>query len=445
MTKNKIKSEKLNNKGFSLVEILVSIIIIAVVSSAVLASLVNSTRYNAKAKDNQYITGAAQSIMEGVKANNIDNLIAQFDDSDLIPFTVYTNLDPGGSPVTGYSCNYDLTHERNVDDVFEFEIDGIDYQGHIYDSLIKISPYNSTTAVDTPYDGTSYDGQASIDYIENMNGFRDAVFMEPLSSLSEGYYTMIDEIITWLNTMAGSYSVNAHGIMVWQGHYNREVLKADMSGIEITRNTTVDITSLGSNVSKVTVTVDFEAKVTNKAYVDSTGHTQHASRNFTHAFSTEEIFDNSLTASAGSKLENVFLFLYPAYYEPTASYDYPIDHDNYFINNSGSDINVFFVKQRNGTLEVGGSNLLGMCEAQYSPNITCNNHVKLYHNCNENISSTNTVTTPPNIVATFASEIVDGLTETEDQNLVYLVEVNIYNSGDRSEVLYTLTSTTNDK
>jgi hypothetical protein len=233
--------------------------------------------------------------------------------------------------------------------------------------------------------------------------------------------------------------------MVWEGHYNREVLKADMSGIEITRNTTVDITSLGGNVSKVTVTVDFEAKVANKAYVDSTGHTQHASRNFSHAFSTEEIFNNSATASAGSKLENVFLFLYPAYYEPTASYDYPIKNDNYFINNTGSDINVFFVKQRNGTLEVGGSNLLGLCEAQYCPNITCNNHVKLYHNCNENISSTNTVTTPPNIVATFASEIVDGLTETEDQNLVYLVEVNIYNAGDRSEVLYTLTSTTNDK
>ena len=72
------KGRKLNNRGMSLIEILVAIIILAVVTGPLLHSFVTAIKLNSKAKEQQRVITAAQSIMEGFKAYTLEELCMQF-------------------------------------------------------------------------------------------------------------------------------------------------------------------------------------------------------------------------------------------------------------------------------------------------------------------------------------------------------------------------------
>lgn len=81
---------KLNNRGISLVEILVAITILAVAAGALLHAFITSTKINMRAKEQQRVTTAAQSIMEGLKAYTLEDICWQFNniaghDSRFIP------------------------------------------------------------------------------------------------------------------------------------------------------------------------------------------------------------------------------------------------------------------------------------------------------------------------------------------------------------------------
>ena len=62
----------------SLIEILVAIMILTVVTGPLLHSFVTAIKLNAKAKEKQRVTTAAQSIMEGFKAYTLEELCLQF-------------------------------------------------------------------------------------------------------------------------------------------------------------------------------------------------------------------------------------------------------------------------------------------------------------------------------------------------------------------------------
>lgn len=70
------KKGKLNNSGFSLVEVLVAIVILAIISLPVLSTFTNAARINAKARRTENANTAINNIIEEAKDTQLDELIA---------------------------------------------------------------------------------------------------------------------------------------------------------------------------------------------------------------------------------------------------------------------------------------------------------------------------------------------------------------------------------
>lgn len=76
MVKNGRKRE-LNNAGFSLIELLVGITILAIIVGPMLYAFVFSTSMNTKSRRNLYATTVATDIVEGIKANTVQTVAGQ--------------------------------------------------------------------------------------------------------------------------------------------------------------------------------------------------------------------------------------------------------------------------------------------------------------------------------------------------------------------------------
>ncbi|MBR1932035.1 MAG: prepilin-type N-terminal cleavage/methylation domain-containing protein [Lachnospiraceae bacterium] len=73
-----MKQLKDDNSGLSLIEVLVAMIILAIVVTPFLHSFVTTASANTKAKKMHRATTLAQSVMEGLKAERLENISAQF-------------------------------------------------------------------------------------------------------------------------------------------------------------------------------------------------------------------------------------------------------------------------------------------------------------------------------------------------------------------------------
>lgn len=69
-----IRKEKLNNSGFSLVEVLIAIVILAIISLPVLSTFSNAAKINAKARRTENANTAINNIVEEARITSIDNL-----------------------------------------------------------------------------------------------------------------------------------------------------------------------------------------------------------------------------------------------------------------------------------------------------------------------------------------------------------------------------------
>ena len=85
-------SKRINNKGMSLVELLIAVTILAIIVVPLLHSFVSSARINRKAKITQKLTTMGQDVMEGLKAYNVEDLAYEFD----YPTVSSCNAHPSG-------------------------------------------------------------------------------------------------------------------------------------------------------------------------------------------------------------------------------------------------------------------------------------------------------------------------------------------------------------
>ncbi|MCQ2498746.1 MAG: prepilin-type N-terminal cleavage/methylation domain-containing protein [Lachnospiraceae bacterium] len=76
-----------NNKAFTLLEVLIAIIILAIVSIPILHAFMTSATTTGKSKLKMYATDAAENIMEDIKANNKNSILNKYcqDPSELEP------------------------------------------------------------------------------------------------------------------------------------------------------------------------------------------------------------------------------------------------------------------------------------------------------------------------------------------------------------------------
>lgn len=74
-----------NSKGFTLVEVLIAITILALLTAPLLANLVTSSKINTKSKLVMNGTTVAQNIMEGITAYGVENTIVQLENTTTLP------------------------------------------------------------------------------------------------------------------------------------------------------------------------------------------------------------------------------------------------------------------------------------------------------------------------------------------------------------------------
>lgn len=141
--------KKLNNKGMSLVEVIIAITILGLVAVPVLHSLTTAMVYNQKARIRQEMTLTAESIMETFKGYGLDELEARFTPGGAgIEGVHYQNATPGHS---GYSFSTvpKLIGAETADE-YTFCINDMEADnGQIYNVTITATP-NSVEKVMEP-------------------------------------------------------------------------------------------------------------------------------------------------------------------------------------------------------------------------------------------------------------------------------------------------------
>lgn len=141
----RIKDAQLNkNAGFSLVELLIAVIILAIIVVPLLHGFVTSARMNGKARQTQRAVTVAQDIMEGLKAYDIEELKAQFNDPMEGFYVMESTLIKGSIGEDTDREQNDAAYRGDPDKpgVYYFTLEGVQIQGTEFDALIRIDARN---------------------------------------------------------------------------------------------------------------------------------------------------------------------------------------------------------------------------------------------------------------------------------------------------------------
>lgn len=181
------RSSKASNAGFSLVELLIAVTILAIIVIPLLHMFVTSTRINVKSRQMLRGTTVAQDIMEGLKAYTLEEVKAQFTPPDGVGagsyfypsegfYVVNANMIQGG---VREITELEITDPTNPDsEIYYFGIQNLKMQGSEFDALIKL---DASTYTEAKVDGVG-GGAPAADAHDNV--FNGAFYAE-LGSVAE--------------------------------------------------------------------------------------------------------------------------------------------------------------------------------------------------------------------------------------------------------------------
>lgn len=149
-----------DNRGMSLVEVIIAITILGLVAVPVLHSMTSSMVYNAKARTRQEMTLTAESIMETFKGYELDELVARF--GGTAPVGIEGISFKAVDSDSGYSCtSSDTVVDAQPAKEYTFQINDMQADNEqLYDVIIKAVPNSVESIVE----------------MEDMEPTRDAVF-----------------------------------------------------------------------------------------------------------------------------------------------------------------------------------------------------------------------------------------------------------------------------
>ena len=272
---------KKDNKGFTLLEVLVAVIILAIIAVPMLRSFVTAYRVNARSREMMRATTLAQNEMEIFEKEKLevllDDTIYDYDVDDSVK---YTSTD-------------DATGETMEHTVFTFKREGTinDETGRqMFDVVVTLDPESGSTS-DLYYD-------------QNTDAL---LFMNTLSGADSGAY---------VQRIANKVNLNGEDEEVYQQYVNW-LLQEGISG------NIYDVDHFAANLQR-TITVKIEqteqggitttvAKV-NYRYRSNYGEVSEEHR--TYSVGDKVIFNNSQTLDEEGNpidLQSVYLFYAPRY------------------------------------------------------------------------------------------------------------------------------------
>ena len=181
-----------NNAGFSLVELLVSIVVLAVIMIPVLDNIVLSSRMNKQSKEKQEANTLVSNLMEATKSEQeVSSLAEELLKKEGMVFTDFF----AGTDTT----NVDIKHTE-LGGVHKFQVDNLVYGGQSYDVRITYDPTVYAT------DEHSINNQ-KIPVISSVSTKQNAVISEghsdtwAASSLKHLYNQWFNTYMTGINSM----------------------------------------------------------------------------------------------------------------------------------------------------------------------------------------------------------------------------------------------------
>ena len=313
------KTAKLNNKGVSLVELLVAMVVLSIASVAIYQGIVLSARTNGKAKMKHKATSLAQNVIEGLKAEDINTILHQFTapetvdgegntvvefdmlPSNILPSTLSGNVGTlDNSPYVNSSVNpegltvYESDYVHTADGKYYLYVKGASMENASFDVLVTLdgSPYIEGSASNK---GQNYNSETIVQ-IPSMDSNFDAIMSN--CSIYDG------EAVSAANSKTdGSYLPSA---------MSREIIinidKVNLSGVD----------------TRVADSVKIQYIYRYSGIADPVYSVE------------EEAFNNS--ESLEYSLRNLFLFYPPAY---------GWKEDVIRVNNpKGSEVGIYIIKQK---------------------------------------------------------------------------------------------------
>lgn len=324
---NKMNCDKEQNKGFTLMEVLIAITILAIIVGPLLHSFVVAAQTNAKSKQILRSTTLAQNVMEELKAYSLEDIARQFNSK---PGQVYTT----DTSITSLAS--DAAYEALVTTV-----DGKDVYTAVKTTADLAEGETATASIVSAADPTGkpegcFRGQASGNYCfilenvqmesarfdmairinENANGSKNLVNITSMNRSDCGYYAQ-DE------AMDGNV---ADEFQRRNDIYSERITSLDSSEFEdiMSREIVIDINVDISGNESVKVTYNYEV---------AEGYTAPENRTYSE-FTT--IFDNY---ASKEELKAVYLYYYPLY--GTGRTD-----AIKIVNNSNKNIPVYLIKMK---------------------------------------------------------------------------------------------------
>ena len=335
------------NKGFTLVEVLIAMTILSIIVVPLLRAFVTSSRTNAKAKELMKATTVAQNIMEELKANSLEDIARQFNNNENRTYTTKNSI----SGLAATAANKDNAWEGTVaSNKFVPVITSDQASAGISPTASIRDDANLSTNTAGVFVGQSSGKynflleevtresakfDVALEITKNAaNGTHTLTQINAMNQADCGYFAegsvTSNAIITFLNANE-SYADNPNCL----GNLTSDDIYTKMD-----RTITIEIVSTGDNQT-VSVRYDYEL---------DPNYTLAEDKYYSESIT---IFDNYLSAEP---LKAVYLYYYPLYES-----DDTINVENY----SNLDVDVYLVKM----LKTQGGSGNSYTDDNYTPTV----------------------------------------------------------------------------
>ena len=303
------EAEQLNNRGFTLIEVMVATLILAVALVPLLHSFYVTADTNRKAKVKLRSTMVAQDVMEGLKGYHTEEIAEQFEHKQ--DFVLISNN------AVGTSSN--IAEISGDGSRYEFELKNLEYQSTKYDVQISLNaaPYKSGK-VNLSGNAVAPNNDYMVD-ISAMDNAYDGIFMSDSEEAdAEAMAELTDQ-----NASSSSNQVN-------------RVFTITLSN---------DGISGGKQKQRIKVYADYTDSVTGA-----------------HFCKEYNAYSNTLTVADDCYLRNMYFFYRPGY-------KYRSD-TIIFTNYDEIPVKLLVIKQKPSATDTVANSMLYTNELSYGPKLT---------------------------------------------------------------------------